>query len=101
MIQCSECEFFHRGPGGQAGFSCDPFTNIKEPECLVKWQLIKLDVLARSHQATLDMYRRLAPLQEKMFRQMERELDDQEDADRWKYGEEGEDEGDDDEERKG
>ena len=90
MIQCSECEFFHRGPGGQAGFSCDPFGNLREPECLIKWQLIKLDVLARSHQATLDMYRRLAPLQEKMFRQMERELDDQEDADRWKYGDEAE-----------
>jgi hypothetical protein len=88
MIQCSQCEYFHRGPGGQVSFSCDPFTNIKEPECLIKWQLIKLDVLARSHQATLDMYRRLAPLQEKMFRQMERELDDQDEAERWKYGEE-------------
>ncbi len=97
MIQCSQCEHFHRGPGGQAILSCDPFTNIKEPECLIKWQLIKLDVQARSHQATLDMYRRLAPLQEKMFRQMERELDEQDDAERWKYGEEdgeNDDEGD-------
>ena len=85
MIQCSECEFFHCSPGGQASFSCDPFRNIKEPECLAKWQLIKLEVLARSHQATLDMYRRLAPLQEKMFRHMEREIEDQEDADSWKY----------------
>jgi hypothetical protein len=92
MIQCSECEYFHRGPGGQVGFSCDPFSTIKEPECLIKWQLIKLDTMVRSHQATLDMYRRLAPLQEKMFRQMERELDDQDDAESWKYGT---DEGDD------
>lgn len=91
MIQCSECEFFHSGPGGQASFSCDPFRNIKEPECLAKWQLIKLEVLARSHQATLDMYRRLAPLQEKMFRHMEREIEDQEDADSWKYEQEDED----------
>src|SRR5512138_1269828 len=97
MIQCSECEHFHRGPGGQVGFTCDPITNIKEPECLVKWQLIKLDVVARSHQATLEMYRRLAPLQEKMFRQMEREIDEQDDAEGWKYGDTGED--DDDEEK--
>ena len=96
MIHCTDCEHFHRGPGGQVGFSCDPFSTIKEPECLVKWQLLKLDVLARSHQATLDMYRRLAPLQEKMFRQMERELDEQDDAESWKYGPRDEDDEDED-----
>lgn len=36
------------------------------------------------------MYKRLAPLQEKMFRHMEREIDDVEESDKWKY-EEGED----------
>jgi hypothetical protein len=42
------------------------------------------------------MYRRFAPLQEKMFRHMEREIDDADEADRWKYGEpEDEDEPDD------
>ncbi|HQA46823.1 MAG TPA: hypothetical protein PK579_19935, partial [Phycisphaerae bacterium] len=86
MIQCSDCEYFHRGPGGRGIFSCDPFSTIKEPECLAKWQLIKMEIMVRSHQATMDMYRRLAPLQEKLFRQMERELDDQEEADKWKYG---------------
>ncbi len=86
MIQCDKCEYFIRGPGGQIGFKCDPFKNIKEPECLVKWQLIKIDMMVRSYQATLEMYRRLAPLQEKMFRQMEREIDDVDEADRWKYG---------------
>jgi hypothetical protein len=85
MIQCSECEYFVRGPGGQVGFTCDPFSTIKEPECLTKWQLIKLDTMVRAYQATIDMYRRLAPLQEKMFRQMQRELDEQEEADSWKY----------------
>lgn len=84
MIQCSECELFVRGPAGQVGFRCDPFTNIKEPECLQKWQLIKIDTMVRSYQATLDMYRRLAPLQEKMFRHMEREIDDIDEADSWK-----------------
>jgi hypothetical protein len=99
MIQCTDCEYFHRGPGGQAVFSCDPFSTIKEPACLAKWQLIKLEVLARSHQATLDMYQRLAPFQEKLFRQMERELDDQEEADRWKYGPEDEEDEPEDEDR--
>lgn len=86
MLQCSECEFFVRGPGGQVSFRCDPFTNIKEPECLQKWQLIKTETMVRAYQATLDMYRRLAPLQEKMFRQMEREIDDIDEAERWKQG---------------
>lgn len=85
MIQCSECEHFVASPGGQATFSCDPFRNIKEPECLAKWQLIKLDMLVRSYQVTVDAYRRLAPMQEKMFRHMEREIEEQEEADRWKH----------------
>ncbi len=96
MIQCSECELFVQGPGGQAGFKCNPFTNIKEPECLAKWQLLKLDMMVKAYEATLEMYRKLAPLQEKMIRHMERELDDIDDADAWKYGyedgEEGEEE---------
>lgn len=91
MIQCSECEHFVRSPDGQAGFTCNPFTNIKEPECLVKWQIIKLDTMVRSYQATLDMYRRLAPLQEKMFKHMQREIDDMEETDSWKYDQEDED----------
>lgn len=91
MIQCSECEFFVRGPGGQAGFRCDPFTNIKEPECLQKWQLVKIDMMVRAYQATLAVYNRLAPIQEKMFRQMEREMDDMDEAESWKRTEDDED----------
>jgi hypothetical protein len=75
--------------------TCDPFATIKEPECIAKWLLIQLNVVAKSHQATLDLYTRLAPLQEKMFQHMEREIDETEEADRWKYGD---DEQDDDEE---
>ncbi len=96
MIQCSDCEHFVRGPQGQPGFKCDPFTNIKEPECLTKWQLIKLDMMVRSYQATVQMYQRLAPLQEKMFRHMEREIDDVEESDQWKYGYDDDDDQDDD-----
>ena len=40
------------------------------------------------------MHERLAPLQEKMIRHMEREIDDADDADRWKLGSDEEDEDD-------
>jgi hypothetical protein len=93
VIQCSECEFFMRGPGGQLAFKCDPFATIKEPECLVKWQLLrssemmmKIDRLVSAYEATLEIYRRLQPLQEKMFRHMEQEIDETEEADSWKHG---------------
>ena len=92
MLQCQDCEFFHQGPDGSPELTCNPFTTIKEPECLAKWQLVQLTVIARSHQATLDMYQRLAPLQEKMFKPMEREIDEVDEADRWKYGDDEEEE---------
>jgi hypothetical protein len=91
MIQCKDCEFFHRSASGEITFACDPFNNVREPECLAKWQLIKINQMVASYQATLDYYRRLAPMQEKMFKVMERELDDINEADRWKITEEPED----------
>jgi hypothetical protein len=101
MLQCSECEHFARGPGGQVSFKCDPFANIKEPECLIKWQILrtvelgqKMDRMVAAYEATLDIYKRFAPLQEKMFRHMEREIDEVEEADAWKYDEEDESEDD-------
>lgn len=97
MIQCKDCEYFDRGPGGQMGFRCDPFGTVKEPECLVKWQLLrtsellqKVERLVAAYEATLSIYKKLEPLQEKMFRHMEREIDDVEEADSWKYGEDEE-----------
>ncbi len=96
MLQCQDCEFFRQGPDGSPVLSCNPFTNIKEPECLAKWQLLQLTVLAKSHQATLDMYQRLAPLQEKMFKHMEREIDEVDEGDSWKLaGDEDDDDGND------
>jgi len=92
MIQCSECEHFIRGPGGQVRFTCDPFSNIKEPECLTKWQLIKIDLMVQAYQATVAMYKKFAPMQERMLRQMEQEMDELDDADRWKYEHDDEDE---------
>jgi len=92
MIQCSECEHFIRGPGGQIRFTCDPFSNIKEPQCLMKWQLIKIDMMVQAYQATVAMYKKLAPMQERMLRQMEQEMGEIDEADKWKYGLDDEDE---------
>jgi hypothetical protein len=86
MIQCKDCEFCEMGPDGAIHFSCNPFENIKEPECLVKWQLVKLDTMVRAYLATAQQYKKIQPLQEKMMRAMEREIDEMEEGESWKYG---------------
>lgn len=84
MIQCSQCEFCRKDDGGRIHFSCDPFSTIKEPECLTKWQLLKTDQMVQAYQATLAYYRRLAPMQEKMFKVIQREMDDINESEKWK-----------------
>lgn len=91
MIQCENCELFRRSEDGEVSFACDPFTNIKEPECLAKWQLIKINQMVASYQATLSYYQKLAPMQEKMFKVMERELDDMSETDKWKVDDDEDD----------
>lgn len=86
MIHCKDCEFFDRGPDGSVILRCDPFSTIKEPECLHKWQLLKLQSMVKAYESTVAIYKRLAPLQEKMMRHIEHEIDDVDEADRWKYG---------------
>lgn len=84
MIQCTQCEFFVQGANGQFGMTCNPFATIKEPECLAKLQLVKLDMMVSAYQATIRMYERLAPLQEKMFKHMQREIQEMDEADSWR-----------------
>lgn len=84
MMQCKDCEYYSQMSDGSPHLACDAFSTIKEPECLAKLQLFELMTVSRSHQATLDLYRRFAPLQEKMFKQVERELNDVDEADKWK-----------------
>ncbi len=91
MIQCKDCELFLRNETGEISFSCDPFGNIVEPECLAKWQLIKMNQMVAGYQATLDYYRKLAPLQEKMFKIMEHEMDGMDESDKWRTPEDDED----------
>ncbi len=90
MIQCKDCEFYKAGPDRQRNFTCDPFNNIKEPECIQKWQLIRLDMLLASYRGMLKWYEKLAPIQDKLFKYMQREIDDIDEADQWKLDDEDE-----------
>ena len=67
MLQCKDCEFYSRSIQGGVMLRCDPFSTIKEPECLQKWQLVRLDGLLRSYQAILNWYQKISPMQEKMM----------------------------------
>ena len=84
MIQCETCEFCRRDEHGAISFSCDPFATIKEPECLLKWQLLRTSQMVEAYQATLGYYHKLAPMQDKLFKAMERELNEMEDGEQWK-----------------
>ena len=89
MIQCKDCELCDVSDDGRPSFRCDPFTNIKEAECLGKWQLIRLNSLVANYQQMLGWYSRLAPLQDKLFKYMQREIEDIDESDRWKTDDEG------------
>jgi len=88
MIECKDCEFCETGPDGRRVFKCDPFSNIVEPECLAKWQLIRLDMLVSSYQSMLAFQTKFAPLQDKILKYMQREIEDLDESDKWKYDDE-------------
>lgn len=92
MIQCKDCELCEMGSDRRRTFKCDPFVNIKEPECIAKWQLIRLDMLVASYQQMLKWYGKLAPLQDKIFQYMQREIEDLDQADDWKVPDEDDEE---------
>ena len=79
MIQCSECEFFEMTSDGKKMLKCDPCVNIKEPECLAKLQLFRLDILIASYQGMMSSQQKLAPVQDKLLRYVQRELEDMDD----------------------
>jgi hypothetical protein len=84
MIQCTNCEYYSTEPDGRRVFRCDPFVNIKEPECLLKWQLLRLDMLVSSSRSMSLWQEKMAPMQEKLFKYVKRELDDIDESDKWK-----------------
>jgi hypothetical protein len=53
----------------------------------MKWQLLRLDVLVTHYQAMLTMQQKLAPMQDKILKYVKRELDDIDEAERWKLDE--------------
>jgi len=88
MIQCKDCELCQTGPDGRRVFKCDPFTNIKEAECIAKWQLIRLDMLVGSYQQMLKWQEKFAPLQDKLLKFMRREIEDMDESEQWKLDDE-------------
>jgi len=87
MIQCKDCEHY-RSVNGRVSLMCDPFSTIKEPECLQKWEVMRLNQLEAYFRGTITYYNKLAPMQEKMFKVLEKEIDDISQADEWKYTDE-------------
>lgn len=87
MIQCTQCELCEIGPDGRRVFKCDPFSNIKEPECVAKWQLIRLDMLLVSYQSMMRWQKEMEPIQRKMMKYVEREMNDIDESDKWKIDE--------------
>ena len=98
MIQCKNCEFCEIGPDDKRTFKCNPFTNIKEPECIAKWQLIRLDMLLATYQGMVKWYGKLAPLQDKMLKYMQKEINELDEADSWKIDDEEQEQQEEDEE---
>jgi hypothetical protein len=90
MIQCKDCQFCEMTADGRRVFKCDPFVSIVEPECIEKWQLLRLDMLVASYQTMLQWYQKMAPMQNKLFRYMEREMNEMNEADNWKTEEDEE-----------
>ncbi len=84
MIQCSECEFFEMTSDGKKMLKCDPCANIKEPECLAKLQLFRLDILIASYQSIMASQQKLAPVQDKLLRYVQRELEDMDEGEKWR-----------------
>ncbi len=85
MLQCKDCPFGEVDEKGNVRLTCNPFTNIKEPECLTKWQLVRLDLMTRAYMATIQEYKKIAPIQQKLYRRMSQEMDEMDEADRWKH----------------
>ncbi len=98
MIQCKDCELCEMGPDNRRMFKCDPFVNIKEPECIAKWQLLRLDMLLASYQGMLKWYGKMAPMQNKLFKYMEREIDSMDESESWRVADDEDDENDEDDE---
>ncbi len=98
MTNCKDCQFCTIDESGRMQFKCNPFGNIIEPECLQKWTLLKMDVLLRGQQAMVNNQQALAqqqgrfgPMQDKLMKYIEREIDDIDESDKWKVDDDDDD----------
>ena len=91
MIQCKACEFYEEGEDGRRSFKCDPFKDVKEPECLTKWQLLRLDMLLDGFRGMTSFQSRMAPMQDKIFKYVKRELEDLDESENWKVDDDDDD----------
>ncbi|ARN56749.1 hypothetical protein [Sedimentisphaera salicampi] len=91
MIQCKDCKYCKEGANGEMIFLCNPFKYIVEPECLQKWQIMKLNELLSIQTSQARANSKLNDIQDKIIKYVEREIDDMEDADGWKYLDDQED----------
>ena len=85
MIQCSQCEYCIIAENGRKILKCDPFSNVKEPECLQKLQILRLDMLLASYRGMLRFQEKMGPVQDKLINYVEREIDSIEESEKWKY----------------
>ncbi|AQT69027.1 hypothetical protein STSP2_02206 [Anaerohalosphaera lusitana] len=90
MIQCKDCELCEIGEDGRRTFKCNPFSNVKEPECLQKWQILKLDMLLAGYRSMLGFQQKMAPMQDRIMKYVQRELDDIDESESWKFDDEDE-----------
>ena len=90
MIQCKDCELCEISEDGRRVFKCDPFSNIKEPECLLKLQIMRLDMLAASYRSMLYWQEKMGPMQDKLFKYVQREINDIDETESWKYNDQDE-----------
>ena len=92
MVQCKDCEFYSEDAQGRRTFACDPFKNIKEPHCLVKWQLMRLDMLVAAFRGMVGFQEKMAPMQDKIMKYVKRELEDLDESESWRTDDEDQDE---------
>ena len=69
MIQCLQCDLCEIGPDGRR---------------IAKWQLIRLDMLLAGYQSMMRFQKEMEPLQRKMMKFVEREMNDIDESDKWK-----------------
>ncbi len=84
MIQCKDCELCIDGQ-----LTCVATENIKEAECLLKWQIVALLKMKEK----IEVLCRIVPRQEKLLDYTEREIAERAKVDSWKHNSLGDDDG--------